>query len=102
MPKFYFFIMYGVHTDDFYRLFLNTVFMIVVLIFGIGYLIVAYDPPARKGIIFLGAMGKIVVGIMFYYLLAIDRVTLLPPLAGTGDLIFTLYFVHYLVKGHQE
>ena len=95
-------LMYGFRTDDFYILFLNTTFFLTVLVFGIGYLIIAYDPGKNLGIVLLGIIGKTMVGIGFYYLYSIDRVTLMPVFGGTGDLLFTLYFIYYLAKGPKS
>lgn len=102
MPALNFRLVYGFSTGDFYHIWLNTVFFVVVFIFGIAYLMIAYDPPGNTGLIILGIIGKTVVGISFYYLYAIDRVTILPVLGGTGDLIFTFYFICYLVLGPKE
>ncbi|MBU0994842.1 MAG: hypothetical protein KJ737_20310 [Proteobacteria bacterium] len=102
MPKFYFYMMYGFETVDFYKIYLNSVFFVAVGIFGIGYFIIASDPPKHKGIIVLGIIGKTAVAGLFYYLYAIDRVTFLPPMGGTGDLIFTGYYTYYLFKGPES
>ena len=102
MPALNFRLVYGFSTGDFYHLWLNTVFFVVVFIFGIAYLMIAHDPPNNTGLIILGIIGKTVVGISFYYLYAIDRVTILPVLGGTGDLIFTGYFISYLVLGPKK
>ena len=95
-------LMYGIQTSDFYILYLNTAFFLTVLVFGIGYLIIAYDPGKHLGIVLMGIIGKTMVCIGFYYLFSIDRVTLLPVFGGTGDLLFTLYFIYYLKKGPRS
>ena len=102
MPAFNFRLVYGIHTNDFYHLWLNTAFFMVVFIFGVAYLMIAYDPPRNSGLIIMGIIGKTVVGISFYYLYAVDRVTALPVMGGTGDLIFTFYFIFYLFMGPKE
>ncbi|MFZ5564061.1 MAG: hypothetical protein ACOZBW_08400 [Thermodesulfobacteriota bacterium] len=102
MPALNFRLVYGFSTGDFYHLWLNTVFFVAVFIFGIAYLMIAYNPPKNTGLIILGIIGKTSVGAGFYYLYAIDRVTILPVLGGTGDLIFTLYFICYLVLGPKK
>ena len=66
MPRFYAWLMYGFHTDNFYILFLNTVFFAAVFLFGIGYIMIAYDPPRNTAIVVLGIIGKILVGGIFY------------------------------------
>ena len=93
---------YGLQTSDFYILFLNTTFYLAVFVFGIGYLIIAYDPGKHLGIVLMGIMGKSMVFFGFLYLYSIDRVTLLALSGGTGDLLFTLYFIYYLMKGPRS
>jgi len=101
-PSFEVRLMYGLKTSDFYILYLNTAFFLTVLVFGIGYLIIAYDPGKNLGIILMGIIAKTMVGIGFYYLFSIDKVTLIPVFGGTVDLLFTLYFIYYLIKGPRS
>ena len=101
-PSFMVRLMYGFQTSDFYILYLNSSFFGTFLIFGIGYLLIAYDPGKNLGIVLLGIIGKTIVGIAFYYLYNMDRVTIMPVLAGTGDLIFTFYFIYYLTRGPRS
>lgn len=102
MPNFCIRLMYGFQTDNFYIIFLNTVFFVTVFLFGIGYFMIAYDPPKNTALAALGIIGKILVGFLFYYLYYIGRTTIMPPIVGTGDLIFTYYFLYYLVKGPRS
>lgn len=92
-------LMYGFKTTSFYIIYLNTAFMITVLIFGIGYLMIAQAPGKNLGLVKLGIIAKTVVGVGFFALYSDGRVTLIPVLGGTGDLIFTLYFIFYLLIG---
>jgi len=93
---------YGLQTSDFYILFLNTAFYLAVFVFGIGYLIIAYDPGKHLGIIVMGIIGKSMVFFGFFYFYIIDRVTLLALSGGTGDLLFTFYFIYYLMNGPRS
>lgn len=101
-PSFAMRLTYGFQTSDFYILYLNSSFFATVLIFGIGYFIIAFNPGKNLGIVLLGIIGKTTVGIAFYYLYHMDRVTIMPVLGGTGDLIFTLYFIYYLIRGPRS
>lgn len=91
---------YGVQTDDYHTLFLTSLFWGTVLVFGIGYLIVANDPVKNYGIIALGVVGKIILSFTWYYIYFFckNRATLVAVGAATGDLIFALYFSYYLLK----
>jgi len=102
MPVFFIRLMYGIHTDNFYIIYLNLAFFVAVALFGIAYFMIAIDPPANTNLVILGIIGKTAVAFTFYYLFAIGRISFLAILAGTGDLLFALYFLHYLVKGPRE
>jgi len=93
---------YGVRTNDSYTLALNRGFWIAVLVVGIGYLIVAYDPAKRIGIIWLGIVGKIVVAASWFYYFIIDRATETAVFVALGDSIFTLCFVYYICRGTRN
>ncbi len=84
---------YDVKTDDFMTVFLNRSFWIVILIFGIGYLLIAYDPGLFYGIIVMGIIGKIIVALNWYYLRGIGKAKKGVVFVATGDLLFTILFV---------
>ena len=92
---------YGVQTDDYHTLFLTSLFWGAVLIFGIGYLIVASEPQKNLGIIVLGVVSKAIVALVWYYIYFFcnDRATIVVVAAATGDLVFAIYFSYYLTKG---
>ena len=96
-PQLNMLIFYGVKTSDFYTLLLNRFAWVAILIFGIGYLIIAYDPKRSVGIVIMGIIGKTCVAVLWYYLFSIDRGTGFAVLAATGDSIFTLYFIAFLI-----
>jgi hypothetical protein len=91
---------YGVQVNDFHTLFLTSLFWSTVLIFGIGYLIVANAPIKNLGIIALGVIGKTIVAIAWFYIYFFcnDRATIVVVGAAAGDLIFAIYFSYYLIK----
>ena len=90
---------YGIVTNDYYTIFLNRGLWLAVLLFGIGYAIVAYDPGRNLGIIIMGIMGKITVAIHWFYLFGIDKATGYAVFGATGDSLFTVFFIIYLVQG---
>lgn len=99
-PSFSLRFFYGIETTDFHLLLLTSLFWGAVLIFGIGYLIVANDPEKNTGIVVLGVAGKIVMAIVWYclYFLCSDRSTIAVVFAATGDLVFSSCFVYHLVR----
>ena len=101
-PRLNMLIFYGVKTDDFYMLLLNRFAWVAILIFGIGYLIIAYDPKRAVGIIIMGIIGKTCVAVLWYYLFGIDRATIFAVFAATGDSIFTLYFIAFLITNRES
>ena len=84
---------YGVQTDDFITIFLNRAFWIVVLIFGIGYFLIAINPILFYGIIVLGIIGKIAVAVSWIYLFKIGKGERISIFAASGDLLFTVFFL---------
>ncbi len=84
---------YNVKTDDYYTLFLNRSFWWCVLIFGVGYLLIAYDPVLFYGIIVMGIIGKVIVAANWYYLYLRGRAQTAVIFGATGDSIFTVFFV---------
>jgi hypothetical protein len=90
---------YGVVTGDYYTIFLNRGVWSAVLLFGMGYAIVAYDPGRNLGIIIMGIMGKIIVAICWFYLFSVDRATGYAVFGAAGDSLFTALFIFYLVQG---
>lgn len=89
---------YGVQTDNYYILFLDMVFWEAVSIFGVGYLMVAHNPGRNHGIVIMGIIGKTVVAANWYYLFGADRATMVAFLAATGDILFTFYFIYFLIR----
>jgi hypothetical protein len=90
---------YSLETDDNYTLFLNRSFWGAVFVFGIGYLIIAYDPGKHLGIVAMGIIGKILVSVNWFYLYGIGRAKSPALFAAVGDSLFTLFFIVYLYGG---
>jgi len=101
-PEFSLRLFYRLPVADFYVVSLNTVFWAAVLIFGIGYLFVAKRPGRNLGILVMGVLAKIGVAVFWYQLFSIDRASIVALLAGIGDVLFTLYFLYYLMGGPRE
>ncbi len=73
-------------------------FSMVVLLFGIGYYLVARDLENNHAIISLGVIGKILVFIFMltYYILGVVDATSL--VTGIIDFIFGILFIEFLVN----
>lgn len=101
-PEFSLRLFYRLPVADFYVVSLNTVFWAAVLIFGLGYLMVAKRPGRNLGILVMGILAKIGVAVFWYQLFSTDRASVVALLAGIGDILFTLYFLYYLIRGPRE
>ncbi len=101
-PDLYFKIYYGLATDDPYTIMLNRSFWIAVAIFGMGYWMVSRNPEKQTGIIVMGIVGKFAVAISWYYMVFTGMAEFMPFFGATGDSIFTVYFVIYLLSGPRS
>ena len=68
----------------------------LIMAFGVGYLLVARDPPANRAIVWLGVMGK--APIAFFVWLDGGNAVLGPSsfLLALGVLVFVALFLTYL------
>ena len=82
--------------DEFLAFFYHIGFWFSVLIFGIGYLLVARKPSENHGIIILAIIGKIGVGIGFIFAYWIGKATIMLAIGGFGDLFFAAMFLYFL------
>ena len=73
-------------------------FLACVFYFGIGYFLVGRDIENNHGIVLIGALAKIVVFIAFVYYFTVGDLPLFLVLLGTGDLIFAILFLEFLIN----
>ena len=71
-------------------------FWVSVLLFGVGYGIVARDPGRNHGILLLAALGKTYVFVVFTASWLGGSMRALALAGGIGDLIFAAGFVWFL------
>ncbi|MFX0187774.1 MAG: hypothetical protein ACFE8A_08565 [Candidatus Hodarchaeota archaeon] len=73
-------------------------FLWAVILFGIGYGVVGLNIDNNHALIVLGVIGKILVFLyyMVYFLLGILDISYV--MIGTGDLIFALLFIEFLIN----
>lgn len=91
--------MFGKETDDDIMILLYQTLWGSVLLLGIGYLIIAYNPGTNLGLVLLGIIGKIADAYSFilYYRKGLFQKRIL--VAAIGDLIFCFFFICYLFGG---
>ncbi len=78
---------------------LNTqAFWVSVLLFGVGYWMVARDPSKNHGIVLLAAIGKTYVFAIWAWHYAQGSMTAFALLGGIGDLLFAGIFAVFLWK----
>jgi hypothetical protein len=82
---------YNLISVMFYKL-----FMVAVIVFGVGYFFVSRDLTLNRGIVWLGLVSKIILFIVFTYHFIDGRATLLAFLTLFGDFIWSLFFILFL------
>jgi hypothetical protein len=87
---------------NYYLVLLNRSFWIAVLVFGLGYLIIASNPGKHLGIVVMGIIGKVIVAVSWFYLFAMGKATGFAVFAAIGDSLFTVFFILYLVRGPRS
>lgn len=95
-PRRAFRLLYGVESDRFYELFQHRMIGAVVLLFGIGYGIIALEPSANLGLVLLGFLAKVVVVVAFAALVVRRRATKAALLIAAVDALFAAFFLRYL------
>lgn len=65
---------------------------------GIGYFMVGLNIDKNHGIVTIGAIAKILVFIFFLAYFSLGVVQIDNVLIGTGDLIFAILFIEFLVN----
>ncbi len=93
---------FGQDTEDQITIGIYRLLWTNVLLFGIGYLIVAYDPGSNLGLILLGIIGKVIASAGFIVLYRQGVSTKGALFGAAGDMLFTLFFILYLIGGSRE
>jgi hypothetical protein len=68
------------------------------LLYFFGYLIVAYNPASQWGIVIVGTIGKVFFAAKLLDLYLSGLANPIVLIVITGDFIFTLLFLYYLIK----
>ena len=72
--------------------------LILILIFGIGYIIVSRDLEKNHGLVFIGAFAKLMFFILVLIYFIVGDVNILIVLLGGVDLIMVFLFIEFLLK----
>jgi hypothetical protein len=71
--------------------------LLAIALFGYGYWMAAGDPVGNRGIILLGAIGKVgVVAILFGHHFLVGDVNLRLALLALGDALYAVLFIRLL------
>jgi len=86
-------------TGDFLALLMTRIVMLAIIIFGIGYIMAAFDPERNRGVIILGLLSKFILFAIYTWYFIFDLATILAFLAVLGDLFWGFLFIWFLLKG---
>jgi hypothetical protein len=84
-------VMKDFHTGLIFRL-----FMFAVLLFGLGYYFVSRDPEQNRGIVWLGALGKVGVFAAFTYAFLLNMASAIGLSIASMDLFWAVLFFYFL------
>ncbi len=103
-PETQFSLLFGEPMDsgDFHQALLYRCFAIAVLLFGVGYYLVSKDTSQNRGIVWLGAAGKVVVFVFFTEAFLKEKATLLAWSLSLGDFLWALLFLGFLYETRAE
>ena len=88
----------GIESSDYYDLFFFRSLWIIVLLFGVGYFIVARNPEKNHAMLLVGGIGKLIFAIHVILAFLDDKVTGMALTAGIADLVWVAVFVVFLFK----
>ena len=103
-PEAQFLLLFGerLDTGEFHQALLYRSFAIAVLLFGIGYYLVSKDTSQNRGIVWLGALGKVIVFAFFTEAFLKEKATPLAWGVSFGDLLWALLFFWFLQQTKAE
>ena len=92
----------GAYTGDFHQALLFRSFALSVLIFGVGYYTVSRDISQNRVIVWLGAVGKILVFAIFTDAFLRGHATMTGWVVSIGDLLWAVGFFWFLYKTRAD
>lgn len=72
--------------------------LLLILILGLGYIIVAMDISQNHGLVIIGGISKVVFFIITLIYLGLSEVGIMVVLLGGVDILFVCLFAEFLVK----
>jgi len=92
--------LFGAHavTDNLLILIFFRLFMIAVILFGVGYYIVSRDLSANRAIVWLGLTAKLIIFFTFVYYYAMGQATWFSVFGCSGDFAFSILFIIFLYQ----
>jgi hypothetical protein len=88
---------YNLISAMFYRL-----FMVAVIVFGVGYFMVSRDLSQNRAILWLGLACKMILFVVFTSLFFSGKATLLAFITLTGDFIWSLMFFYFIWQTRER
>lgn len=88
----------GAVTSAFLAVVMFRLFMVAIMIFGLGYYLVSRELMLNRGIIWLGLISKIILFVIFIYFFFTGKATLIAALALSGDFLWSLLFLQFIYQ----
>ncbi len=73
-------------------------FWLIVLMLGVGYYLVSRNLRENWAVVLFGVIGKLFIGFTWLYIWWKHKATLLLVFGAVGDIIFALFFIHFLLN----
>lgn len=90
--------MTGFTAECFYKTLFYRIAIKAVLIFGIGYYMVSKQITANRGIVWLGALGKLSLFCEFTCFFISGKVTAMAFVLALGDIVWATLFLMFLFQ----
>lgn len=71
---------------------------LLISVFGVGYAMVARDPPANRAIVWLGLLGKAPLPLMVWLQVQAGKATMAAFTLTLGDALFAVLFLVFLLR----
>ena len=72
--------------------------LLLILILGLGYIIVAMDLSQNHGLVIIGGISKVMFCIVTIIYFALEEIGLMVVLLGGLDILFVCLFIEFLLK----
>jgi len=86
----------GVNAETFLGSMMLKIVMLAVIIFGIGYLMVARSIEHNRGLVWLGILSKLILFCFFLWYFIMGKTAILGFLTLCGDFLWSVLFLLFL------